>query len=61
MLNGITFGLDIGVRGAPSVSAKKNCLSARQKPEIIDSYLKEELKFGSTGPVFLNLLLIIFR
>ena len=51
VLHGLEFGFDIGCSGGSPTPSRRNCRSAYLKPQIIDNYLTEELKYGSiAGP-----------
>eukprot|EP00794_Sanderia_malayensis_P001375 gene1375-biopygen1124 len=51
VLQGITFGFDIGVTGGNPASAGRNCVSATRQSAVIDAYLTEELIAGTmAGP-----------
>ena len=51
VLHGLEFGFDIGCSDGSPTPSRRNCRSAYLKPEIIDNYLTEELKYGSiAGP-----------
>ena len=51
MLNGLQAGFPLGIKPGETRSAKRNCRSAYDHPQIIDCYLTEELKAGSmVGP-----------
>ena len=52
VLMGIQHGFNLGVNQGTPVSANRNCATANDQPMIIDNYLAEEIKFGSTaGPL----------
>ena len=46
VLCGITEGFDIGFIGPPEETRSGNLKSALEHPEVIDSYLEEEIQAG---------------
>ena len=51
VLDGLQVGFPLGINPGETRSAKRNCRSAYDQPQIIDNYLAEELKAGSmVGP-----------
>ena len=54
LLQGLSEGFRIGLEGNDPKSAVNNCLSALEKPDIIDNNLSEELSYGSIAGPFLK-------
>ena len=52
LFQGLTDGFKIGLEGDHPLSAARNCPSALKQPDIIDSYLREELAYGSIIGLF---------
>ncbi len=53
VLNGIRHGFSLGLVEGPLKSALRNCSSAYDQPDLIDSYLDEEIRFGAIAGPFL--------
>lgn len=54
VLQGLSQGFAIGVSEGQPVSAKRNCVSAYQKLEVINAYIKEEIRYGTIAGPFDN-------
>lgn len=52
VLKGIQFGFSLGIGHGALKTAKRNCITALSQPDIIDSYLKEEVQYGSVAGPF---------
>ena len=52
VVEGLKHGFLLGISSASTISAKRNCPSDYEHPEIINNYLQEELRAGSmAGPI----------